>query len=123
MAKVAFALPVVALSALAACTSYEPAYTTTPPDARRATAVYQAPATTYRPGYGMVEAIAMERYIAPRVPSAAAGATVGHPIDRTGYRLTVRMDDGTLQNIAQDNRDFRVGDRVQLTSDGRVIRM
>lgn len=122
MAKLAV-LAALALSLMAACTSYEPRYTTTPPDARPATAAYQAPATTYRPGYGVVEAINLERYIAPRAPSAAAGATVGHPIDRTGYRLTVRMDDGTLQSIAQDNRDFRVGDRVQLTADGRVIRM
>ena len=120
MAKLAV-LAALALSLLAACTSYEPRYTTTPPDARAA-AVYQAPATTYRPGYGVVEAINLERYIAPRA-SAGDGATVGHPIDRTGYRLTVRMDDGTLQSIAQDNRDFRVGDRVQLTTDGRVVRM
>ena len=121
MAKLAV-LAVLASSLVAACSSYEPRYTTTPPDAR-ATAVYQAPATTYRPGYGMIEAIAIERYTAP---SAAAGATiapVGHPIDRTGYRLTVRMDDGTLQSISQDNRDFRVGDRVQLTADGRVVGM
>ena len=121
MAKLAV-LAVLALSLATACTSYEPRYTTTPPDARAAT-TYQAPATTYRPGYGVVEAINLERYIAPRAPNAGSGATVGHPIDRTGYRLTVRMDDGTLQSIAQDNRDFRVGDRVQLTTDGRVMRM
>ena len=121
MAKLAV-LGVLAMSLLAACSTYQPAYTTTPPDARPAVA-YQAPASTYRPGYGVVEMIAMERYTAPRVPNAGTGATVGHPIDRTGYRLTVRMDDGTLQSIAQDNRDFRVGDRVQLTTDGRVIRM
>jgi hypothetical protein len=120
MAKLAV-LAALALSLLAACSTYQPAYTTTPPDARPAVA-YQVPATTYRPGYGMIEAIAIERY----APSAAAGGTVGpvgHPIDRTGYRLTVRMDDGTLQSIAQDNRDFRVGDRVQLTRDGRVVGM
>jgi len=122
MAKPAFALPVLALSALAACTSYEPTFTTPPPEARAATVVYPV-AAAYRPGYGVIEAIAVERYTAPRAPSAGAGATVGHAIDRTGYRLTVRMDDGGLQTIAQDNRDFRVGDRVQLTGDGRVIRM
>jgi glutamine cyclotransferase len=31
------------------------------------------------------------------------------------------MDDGTAQNIVQDNRAFQVGDRVQVTRDGRVV--
>ena len=121
MAKLAFALPVLALTALAACSTYEPSFTTPPPEARTVAPVY--PASAYRAGFGVIEAIAAERYTAPRLPSAGAGGTVGHAIDRTGYRLTVRMDDGSLQSIAQDNRDFRVGDRVQLTGDGRVIRM
>ena len=42
--------------------------------------------------------------------------------ERVAYRLGIKMDDGTLQAIDQDNRDFQVGDRVQLTADGRVIR-
>jgi outer membrane lipoprotein SlyB len=37
------------------------------------------------------------------------------------YQLTVRMDNGGVQTIVQDNRSFQVGDRVQITNDGRVI--
>jgi outer membrane lipoprotein SlyB len=38
------------------------------------------------------------------------------------YRLTIKMDDGSYQAVDQDNRSFQVGDRVQLTGDGRVMR-
>ena len=31
------------------------------------------------------------------------------------------MENGVVQNIVQDNRSFQVGDRVQITNDGRVI--
>jgi hypothetical protein len=34
----------------------------------------------------------------------------------------LRMDDGTAQNIVQDYRGFLVGDRVQVTADGRILR-
>jgi hypothetical protein len=33
------------------------------------------------------------------------------------------MEDGSLQVIDQDGRDFEVGDRVRVTGSGRVIRM
>ena len=127
MAKLPIALSVLVLS-LAACTTYEPGYVTTPPQPEvRPAAAPLYPVASYRPGYGVVEAIALERFAGARTPSAGAGGTasgtVGHAIDRTGYRLTLRMDDGGMQTIAQDNRDFRVGDRVQLTADGRVVRM
>ena len=123
MAKLPIALSVLVLS-LAACTTYEPGYVTTPPQPEeRPAAAPVYPVASYRPGFGIVEAIALERFASARTPSAGAGGTVGHAIDRTGYRLSVRMDDGSVQTIAQDNRDFRVGDRVQLTADGRVIRM
>jgi hypothetical protein len=71
-----------------------------------------------RAGYGIVEAVSLV-YQAP-APSAAAGGTA--PAVPGPYRLMVRMDDGTLQNIVQDYRGFLVGDRVQVTADGRILR-
>ena len=63
---------------------------------------------------------------AATVAGAGGGAYVGHQIERRtrsvdAYQLTLRMEDGTVQNIVQDNRAFQVGDRVQVTSDGRVV--
>ncbi|MGQ0751081.1 MAG: glycine zipper 2TM domain-containing protein [Betaproteobacteria bacterium] len=64
---------------------------------------------------------------AATVAGAGGGAYVGHQIERRtrapaqAYQLTLRMDDGTVQNVVQDNRAFQVGDRVQVTTDGRVV--
>ena len=38
------------------------------------------------------------------------------------YRVSVRMDDGSLQAIDQESSDFQVGDRVRVVGSGRVIR-
>ena len=73
----------------------------------------------YRPGYGIVESVT-------RLESggaAAAGGTAGRFVDRVAYRLTIRMDDGTLQTVLQDSPGFAAGDRVRLTEDGNVIRL
>ena len=63
---------------------------------------------------------------AATVAGAGAGAYAGHQVERRvrtvdAYQLTVRMDNGAVQTIVQDNRSFQVGDRVQITNDGRVI--
>jgi hypothetical protein len=136
MARLALSLVLVALAALAACTSYDPAYdnraapVVTAPNATTTVAVPATPvvtssvpagtiivpaAATFRPGYGVIESITLVR----SVPTASAGASLP---ERVAYRLGLRMDDGTLQAIDQDNRNFQVGDRVHLTNDGRVIR-
>jgi outer membrane lipoprotein SlyB len=114
-------------------------------------------ATTYQPGYGVVQSVAVVEApartgigagavaggvvgailgsqighgtgrAAATVAGAGGGAYVGHQIEQRrvrtvdAYQLTLRMDDGTMQTIVQDNRAFQVGDRVQVTNDGRVI--
>jgi hypothetical protein len=73
----------------------------------------------YRAGIGTVESVT-------RVESAgtaAAGGTAGRLVQGVGYRLAVRMDDGTVQTVLQDSAGFSVGDRVRLTEDGLVIRL
>jgi hypothetical protein len=78
-------------------------------------------ASSFRPGNGTVESVALVHILpAPGDPSASAGA--GMP-ERLAYRLTIKMDDdASFQAVDQDNRNFMAGDRVQLTGDGRVMR-
>jgi hypothetical protein len=35
---------------------------------------------------------------------------------------TSRLADGRVQALTQDNPGFQIGDRVRITSDGRVVR-
>ena len=71
-----------------------------------------------RPGHGRIESISL-----PTPPaSASAGGTVP-PAASDSYRVTVRMDDGTLQTMTIDSRAFLVGDRVQITAGGRLNRL
>jgi hypothetical protein len=84
----------------------------------------------YRPGTGVVEAVKVVDEMAP--PDRTAGTIEGSPAhegDRAaaessveGYQLTIRMDDGKVQTLTQSNPEFQVGDRVQITRDGRIVK-
>ena len=63
-----------------------------------------------RAGNGRIESII------PVPPAAVAGSTV----PRADKRLTIRMDDGTVQYVDTAG-GVSVGDRVTLTADGRMI--
>jgi hypothetical protein len=126
-----FALPLCTCAAigLAGCTTYydpppaTPVTTTTGApvvsagSAAPVVAAAPAPASAYRSGYGIVESISLVTLPA----SAAAGGTLP-PVVSGPYRITMRMDDGSIQTMVVDNRAFLVGDRVQIMSDGRLIR-
>ena len=73
----------------------------------------------YRPGFGTVEYVTRVEMGG----TAAAGGTAGRIVDGIAYRLTVRMDDGTVQTVLQDSAGFSIGDRVRLTDDGKVVRL
>lgn len=73
----------------------------------------------YRPGVGTVEYVTRVE----AAGTAAAGGTAGRLANGVGYRLVVRMDDGTVQTVLQDSAGFSAGDRVRLTEDGLVIRL
>ena len=122
-------IPALALSGLAACSTY---YDSPPPttpvtttsgapvvSASAATPVVTAgsPVSAYRPGSGIIESISLVTLPA----SATAGGTLP-PVVSGPYRMTLRMDDGTIQTVMLDNRAFLVGDRVQIMPDGRMIR-
>lgn len=131
-----------ALAALSACSTYDPNHTLNPPNpdpmpstsmpaqgtvvapvagapATPATVIVVPAAATYRSGFGTVQAVQVVQQPVAAAPSPSAGATTA-PLG--AYRLTVRMEDGSTQVVDQSNPNFRVGDRVQLTTDGRIVR-
>ena len=69
-----------------------------------------APVSVLVPGTGTVQAIAANP------PSAAAGGSAA------GQEIQLRMDNGTLQWVNVQGASLRPGDRVTVTSDGRVAR-
>ena len=135
MARHVLPLALAAAAALGACTSYDPDYRSTAPAVTAPNAVTTAPgavagpvvatapgyvvvapngrALPFRPGWGVVESVAIIRPVP--VTSASAGAS------GQVYRIGVRMDDGVVQTFDVD-RNMSIGDRVELTQDGRVVR-
>ena len=70
----------------------------------------------YKAGTGIVQSWAA-------APSPAAGAS--GRVDPSGsgtLRMGIKMDNGTVQYIDTDTRDFPVGTRVQLTEDHIIKR-
>jgi len=87
----------------------------------------------YRPGYGVVESVREARVAIPGgaiTGSPAAGGSYQTPGERLvrprwteGYQLALRMDDGSTQTVTQDSPAFSAGERVQVTRDGRVVKV
>lgn len=73
----------------------------------------------YRPGIGVVEAVQPARVALPR----SGGGAIAGSRWTNGYQLTLKMDDGTSQKIAQDSVAFAAGDRIQITPEGRIARI
>jgi hypothetical protein len=92
------------------------------PATPNATGAVLTPSTStsmFRAGTGIVESVQLVHINpAPGTPSSSAGANMPQSV---AYRLTVKMDDdGSLQAVDQDNSNFRAGDRVRLSGDGRI---
>jgi hypothetical protein len=90
----------------------------------------------FRPGVGTVEAVRSARVALPPPGSGAisgseaARGSYGTPVERLfrprwteGYQLTLQMADGSTQQVTQDSAGFQVGDRVQVTPEGRVVKI
>lgn len=129
MTRVALTLSALAL-AVAGCSTYNDPAPATPVTTTSGAPVVSASATppaamvvtpaapsAYRTGFGIIESISLVTLPA----SAAAGGTLP-PVASGPYRVTIRMDEGTIQTMVVDNRAFLVGDRVEIMSDGRLIR-
>jgi len=69
----------------------------------------------YKAGSGIVQSWAA-------APSPAAGASGRVDPGAGTLRMAIRMDDGTVQYVDTDSRDFPVGTRVQLTEDHIIKR-
>lgn len=129
MSKSVLVLSPLALALLAACATPEPVapapqavivnpppvVTAPPPSAPPGTVavtpqpsavVVQTP--TLRAGLGRVESIA-------QLPATSASAGGTTPMNR---RLTVRMDDGTVQQVDTSADYLSVGDRIEIGNDG-----
>lgn len=78
----------------------------------------------FRPGTGTVQS-AQEARVA--IPGGTAPRTplqdLAKPRWIDGYQLALRMDDGTTQAITQDSSEFHAGDRVQVTPEGRMLKL
>jgi hypothetical protein len=79
----------------------------------------KASASAWKPGAGVIQTISLGTPAAQ--DSASAGGTTSSAVSGP-YRMSLRMDDGTVQTLIVDNRAFLVGDRVQVTPEGRMIR-
>jgi outer membrane lipoprotein SlyB len=78
----------------------------------------------FHPGTGTVDNVREARVAVPggAVPQTAL-KRMTQPRWIDGYQLSLRMDDGTSQAITQDSAGFNAGDRVQVTPQGRVLKM
>ena len=124
MSKFGIAVPIVAIAALGACASEQPATPAPAPVVivpqqapapvvtapAAPTAVVVAPPVSIKPGYGRVETITA-------LPTASgAGTTAASDMRRLG----VRMEDGTFQYVDAPAGSIKVGDRVQFTPEGYI---
>ena len=121
MSKIYLPLSLVAVAMLAACANDPvtpapapvivtpaPVVTAPPPTVVAAPAgTVVATPTAIRPGAGRVETITA----LPQ--SAAAGGT-------TMRRYGIKMDDGTVQYVDSSAAGINMGERIELTSDGRI---
>ena len=78
----------------------------------------------FRPGTGTVQSVRDARVA---IPGGTAPKTplqeMAKPRWMDGYQLSLRMDDGTMQAITQNSSEFGAGDRVQVTQEGRVLKV
>jgi hypothetical protein len=78
----------------------------------------------YKPGTATVQNVQHARV---QIPGGTAPSTplkqLAEPKWMDGYQLTLRMDDGTTQMITQDSDAFRMGERVEITPQGRVLKL
>jgi hypothetical protein len=76
----------------------------------------------FKAGSGTIQSVG----VLPRARPADAPATAdttGKSPDRNLYRLYLHMDAGGFQTVDIDNSRFMAGEAVELTNDGRVVRV
>jgi len=118
MSRLRLSLCTLAAFGMAGCTTY---YDPPPPVAvtTKTAPAPTASASAWKSGAGVIQTISLGT--PPAEASASAGGTTSSTVSGP-YRMTLRMNDGTVQTLVVDNRAFLVGDRVQVTPEGSMIR-
>jgi len=75
---------------------------------------------SFKAGSGVIQSVGVIPNA--REPGTGADAKGKHP-DRNLYRLFLKMDGGGFQAIDIDSSRFLVGEAVELTNDGRVVKV
>jgi hypothetical protein len=99
------------LLALAACSYFQ--------DAREVEANIIAP-TNFRAGSGVIQSVSVLPNANKANPRAIQGRRRPDP---NLYRLALNMDANGFQTVDVDNGSFSAGEAVELTNDGRVVRV
>jgi len=76
----------------------------------------------FKAGSGTIQSVG----VVPRARPSDAPVTAdtkGKDPDRNLYRLYLHMDGGGFQTVDIDNSRFMAGEAVELTNDGRVVRV
>lgn len=74
----------------------------------------------FKAGSGVIEGVSVLRN-ANKQKSVVSGAR--RAPDPNLYRLSLRMDAGGFQTVDIDDGSFLLGEAVELTNDGRVVRV
>lgn len=132
MSRRTLTLCTLAALGIAGCTTY---YDPPPPVAVKTTTgapvasassgvpIQTASSSAWKPGVGVIQSISLGAGAPTNQESASAGGTAPSAVTGMGpYRMTLRMDDGTVQTLVVDNRAFLVGDQVQVSPEGRMVR-
>ena len=75
----------------------------------------------FRAGSGTIDGVGVLPNARKSGSQAASGG--GRKPDPNLYRLSLRMDGGGFQQVDVDNGTFIAGEAVELTNDGRVLRI
>jgi hypothetical protein len=76
----------------------------------------------FKAGSGVIESVGVLRNAA-RFAAHPAASGASKRRDPHLYRLYLRMDAGGFQSVDVDNGTFFAGEAVELTNDGRVVRV
>jgi hypothetical protein len=76
----------------------------------------------FRAGSGTIQSVGVLAGARP-ADAPQTGDTRGSRPDRNLYRLYILMDAGGFQSVDIDNSRFLAGEAVEITNDGRVVRV
>ena len=74
----------------------------------------------FKAGSGVIQSVGV--LPGARQPGTGADSTGNRP-DRNLYRLMILMDAGGIQSVDIDSARFLQGEAIELTNDGRVVRV